>query len=113
LTSDGASTNENIRRRLQWLAQEWKIPADQLPKITRTITKELRDFIQRYDVNCDWLLYGDLKGLRRMMYARKGIPTARQLSEKISSLPPDLKQIVVGKINRLLEKRVAEEPEPA
>lgn len=43
LDADGASTNKNIYRRLQWLAHEWKI-ADPLPKVMQTPTKELADF---------------------------------------------------------------------
>ena len=66
-----------------------------------------------HNINWNWLIGGDIKGLRDMMWARKGVPTARQLSEKIRSLPPDLEKIVREKVDRLLAKQAAEEPEPA
>jgi hypothetical protein len=113
LSTDGAYATENIGRRLRWLAHEWKIPADRLPKVKCVPTEELSDFVQTHNINWNWLLSGDLKGLRNMMWARKGVPTARQLSEKIRSLPPDLEKIVREKVDRLLAEQAAEESEPA
>jgi hypothetical protein len=98
LSTDGAYATENIRRRLRWLAHERKIPADRLPKVKCVPTEELSDFVQMHNINWNWLIGGDIKGLRDMMWARKGVPTARQLSEKIRSLPPDLEKIVREKV---------------
>jgi hypothetical protein len=79
LYDDGACSTENIRRRLQWLAHERQIPIKQLPKVLRTPTEELVNFAEKYRINYDWLLCGDLKGLHLMMNARKGRPMLEEL----------------------------------
>jgi hypothetical protein len=70
LSTDGAFSRQNIRRRLQWLAHERQIPPGELPEVKRTFTEELRDFVEKHNVSCDWLLIGDLKGLQRMVAFR-------------------------------------------
>ncbi|MGV7215906.1 hypothetical protein [Bradyrhizobium sp. UFLA05-112] len=69
LTADGGSKAEHIRRRARWLVNEWQLP--RCPKIGRTWSKELTQWCENHDVSFDWLLYGDLKGLQRMMQARR------------------------------------------
>jgi hypothetical protein len=71
LSTDGACHVTNIRRRLLWLAHEYSIPADALPKITPAPTEELCDFVEKYSVSYDWLIAGNLKGLHRMTNQRR------------------------------------------
>lgn len=71
LSADDAYHVTNIRRRPQWLVNEYQIPSSALPKITPVPTEELCDFIEKYRVNCDWLIAGDFKGLHGMTNERK------------------------------------------
>ena len=75
LHTDGSCKPENIGRRLQWLAHERQIPEKDLPKVQCDMTDELFDFAEKYHVSLDWLLCGDLKGLREM---RRGCPSRPQ-----------------------------------
>jgi hypothetical protein len=116
LEADGSSSNENIRRRLQWLASEWRIPAENLPKLIST--QSVVDFAKKYDdVELDWLLWGDLKGLQRMMGKRPwhctNDRTTKRIMAKYDLLTPEQQQIVHEEADRILAERAAEEPEPA
>ena len=69
LSLDGAGSPANIRRRLEWLAREWKIPASTLPKIDRCVTNEFMDFIEKHQISYNWLYRGTLADLRIMLMA--------------------------------------------
>jgi hypothetical protein len=114
LATDGASSVENIRRRLQWLAQERQIPASQLPRVLQIPTEELADFVEKYNIDFSWLLGGDLKGLHRMMGKPcAGVSTVERIMEKYGSLSPDQQRIVTEEVNRMLAERAIEGPEQA
>lgn len=89
LWEDGASKPENIRERLEWLAAEWQIDSEQLPKkISRTeLTQEVIDFCEKYDVSLDWLysasgwfadLYPDLMLSPHCFVLRQALASAAQ-----------------------------------
>jgi hypothetical protein len=67
LWSDGACSGANVRRRLICLARERKIPLSEIPKIERSPTDEFVRFMKKHNLNYDWVLAGDLKGLQRMV----------------------------------------------
>jgi hypothetical protein len=99
LYTDGAVQVPNIRRRLQWLAHVWQIPAEDLPEIKRTPTKELVDFAEKYGVSFNWLLGGGLKDLQQMMRDReeraRGRPAqTERIMAKYRALTPEERQIV-------------------
>jgi hypothetical protein len=86
LSTDGAFHVTNIRRRLQWLANEYQIPKSELPKVTPspTPTEELCDFIEKYRISYDWLIAGDLKGLLHMTNQRRAGRVMRLATDQAS-----------------------------
>jgi len=89
LDAEGAMGNDQVRRRLQWLAQEWNIPTNDVAEAMKCRVDLTVDFAEKYGVNLDWLLGGDLKGLQRMMRERrmgKPAPTPESLKEKFGRL---------------------------
>jgi hypothetical protein len=117
LYNDGATSPEQANRRLQWLAQEWSLPVDCLPKIGRTMTSKVAGFVEKYSISIDWLFYGDLRGLHRMMMQRKGryVPpdSYERLVQKVNMLSPEDQEMVRKKVQRLLAERGIGEHEPA
>ena len=82
LCADGATSAENTRRRLQWLAQVWGIPQTDIPKKPHTLSDELTEFCEKHHVNLDWLLCGDLGSLQRMTRERKLAPTQKPATSR-------------------------------
>jgi hypothetical protein len=115
LVADGASNSGQMNRRVLWLAREWRLP--RCPKIGRAMTPELVDYCKTHGVSMDWLLYGDLKGLHRMMMKRKGryVPPDQheRLMRKVGRLSPQDQDILRKTVDRLLAERGIGEHEPA
>jgi hypothetical protein len=116
LESDGATSAAAVQRRVRALAEERKIPPADFSKLMhkRISVDAIGVFCEKHKISYDWLLCGDLKGLQRMTFAQREIPvdrSPRRLSEKLLSLLPDQQQMVVDEIDRLLSKRLPEEPE--
>jgi hypothetical protein len=80
LFDDGATNNEHTRKRIQWLAEERKLPPEDVAKAMKLSTYEIGRFAKKYRVSYDWLLYGDLKGLQRMTQERT---TRRSMSSTV------------------------------
>jgi hypothetical protein len=82
----GATQNHQVRRRLRWLAFELRLPPEELPKTGRNSMEAEARFGEKYHVSLDWLLFGDLKGLQRMMREHKRrqarAPIVDQIMEK-------------------------------
>ncbi|MCA1474810.1 hypothetical protein [Bradyrhizobium sp. NBAIM08] len=70
LDADGASSAQNNNRRLLWLAIEWGL--EQAPKVGPAPSAELCDYCRKHGINVDWMLDGDLRGLKRMIDERPG-----------------------------------------
>jgi hypothetical protein len=52
-----------MRRRIQAIAHERSLPPDEIAKALTCRTFDVVQFAKRHRVNCDWLIFGDLKGL--------------------------------------------------
>jgi len=115
LSTDGCWSKENVRRRLQWLAHEWKIPADRLPKASD---------IGHRDRGIGRLLWSIQRQIWMAVPGRSqrasghdvGSERSSQrdpLMQKISQLTPEQQAIVQREAERLLRLQAAEEPEPA
>jgi len=115
LAADGASNPQHIARRTLWLSQEWKLPP--CPKVGRTMSDALLRYCDAHSVSLDWLLYGDLKGLQRMVRNRNGkpsVPTAKErMLSKYYALAPEDRRIIDELAAKILAERGAKEPEPA
>jgi hypothetical protein len=91
LEIDGAHSTKALQRRVRVLAEERKLPPADYAKLMhkRISSMAIMEFGKKHNVNYDWLLCGDLKGLARMERERRGAPVA------------------------LRAKQATEEPEPA
>lgn len=102
LDADGASKSRQISRRVLWPAREWQLP--RCPKIGRTMTPELVDYCKTHGVSMDWLLCGNLKGLHRMMLARrigKAAATPESLKEKLARLSESERELIRMMVDQL------------
>jgi hypothetical protein len=108
----GAESTPAMQRRVQALAVERSIPPPGYAKLMykRVSTKAVIDFCEKHDVSTDWLLYGDLAGLKRMTRPprRPAVPSTMALKAKIMSLAPDHYEVVMKEIDRMLAERGAE-----
>ena len=111
LVRDGCHTNAALRRRVLLLAAERNLPPAEYAKLLhkRVITGSILDFCKKHEVSLDWLMHGDLKGLKRMKYfpkpAPKKVPSAAELMAKIALLNPANHKIVTDYINLLISQR--------
>jgi hypothetical protein len=112
LHHDGALSTPAVRRRVLALAAEWSIPPADYARLMhkRVSTGAMLDFCEKHDVNLDWLLGGDLKGLHPMRLDRKergrGRPAkVKQMMEKCHRLPPEQQRIIEATVDRLLEQQ--------
>jgi hypothetical protein len=114
LYAAGSTSIENTQRRLQWLAHLRQIPAEDMPTIKRTTTRELVDFAEKYGVSLDWLLGGELKHLHRMLAKFRAAPPPQVMTgQEYEALPPDIKQLVSDGARAWLAERGLKEPDPA
>jgi hypothetical protein len=67
-----ASTPAAIRNRIIAISRERQLPKDEVDKALKANMRTLEEdgtlfkLIVKYDISLDWLLMGDLRGLRRM-----------------------------------------------
>ena len=67
LVRDGCSTDAAMRRRVLLLAAERNLPPAEYAKLMhkRIMMKSIQEFCSKHNVSLDWLMDGDLKGLKR------------------------------------------------
>ena len=67
LKRDGAYSLDAIRRRVRAIAQERNLQPADIAKMMhkRTSTPHAMAFCEKHKISMDWLLCGDLQGLRR------------------------------------------------
>jgi hypothetical protein len=101
LEVDGAGRSEAVQRRILWLAHERKLAPVDIAKAMTCKLHHLAEFIKRHEISYDWLLYGDLKGLRQKpvekqspaiftaadivkLYAELSMEDRRQITRKLA-----------------------------
>jgi len=111
LKRDGAHSTAALQRRVRALAAERNIPPADIHKLMykKPSTHSVMAFCEKHKVNFDWILCGDLQGLRRMTQERVFQPASRpivaHLLQKYRNLPPELQKIIEQTVDRLLEKQ--------
>jgi hypothetical protein len=86
LVRDGCHTDAAMRRRLLALTTERNLPPAEYAKLLhkRIMTKSITDFCEKHNVSMDWLIYGDLKGLKRTAEWKKqelcSVATTREMA---------------------------------
>jgi hypothetical protein len=113
LTRDGATSDDALRRRVRAIAEERNIPPADYAKLLhkRITTGAVMAFGKKHKISFDWLLAGDLKGLRRMTQEAKAaaaqeMPEAprKEVMRLFSALPPRMQTIALGCMEELLAR---------
>jgi hypothetical protein len=69
----GCVSTDAIRRRILWLAHEWKLSDAQIKNAMKCRSDSIADFIgQHPSISAEWLLVGDLKALHKQEMQRRG-----------------------------------------
>jgi hypothetical protein len=63
LQEDGASSKDNIRRRILLIAAERGLSHAEIKPALTCHTLKVVTFMERHHISADWLLTGDLQGL--------------------------------------------------
>jgi hypothetical protein len=96
LVRDGCCTDAAMRRRLSALAAERNLPPAEYAKLLhkRVMTKSILDFCEKPNVSIDWLMYGDLKGLKRTAQRKTqelfSVATTREMARARAGILPAL-----------------------
>lgn len=101
LGEDGASSPEHINGRLLWIAIEWMLDAP--PKVGRT--PSLADYCLRHRISFDRMLYGCLKGFRKMVEeprSRTAAASPSSLSNKFARLSESERELLLKTVEQML-----------
>jgi hypothetical protein len=112
LERDGATSRPAMQRRILALAAERSIPPADFHKLMykRPSTQAVIDFCKKHKVSVDWLLCGDLKGLRRMTEEAKGTSSGSldgrivQLGRSFDALPPEKQKLALLVLQELMTR---------
>ena len=63
--------NDALRARIRLIAHERNLPKDEIKKVIGLKQHQLVLFVQRHQLSWEWLLEGDLRGLRKMVSKRR------------------------------------------
>jgi hypothetical protein len=109
LEQDGAQSTAALQRRVRTLAQERNIlPAD-FAKLMhkRILTQHVMAICEKHKVSYDWLLCGDLQGLRRMTQEAKASPPEiteaqrKEVTRLFLALSPKMQAAALGCMQEL------------
>jgi hypothetical protein len=108
LERDGAHSRAAMQRRVRALAQERNIPPVDIHKLMykRPSTETILVFCKKHKVSFDWLLAGDLKGLKRMtqdQHLSRAKSKPKSLKEKLARLSKSQREVVRKVVDQLLE----------
>jgi hypothetical protein len=112
LARDGAHSLDAIRRRVQAFASERDLQPAEFAKLMhkRILTPHALAFCEKYKVSLDWLLCGDLQGLRRMTQEAKAVPPEISEAERkeviglYCSLSPRMQAAALGCMRELMTR---------
>jgi hypothetical protein len=109
LECDGANSTAALQRRVRALAEERNIPTADLHKLMykKPSTHTVMVFCEKYKVSYDWILCGDLQGLRRMTQAKALPPPEmteaqrKEVTRLFLALSPKMQAVALGCMEEL------------
>jgi hypothetical protein len=109
LDRDGSHSTAAVQRRVRVLAQERNIPPADFAKLMhkRILTQHVMAFCEKHKVSYDWLLCGDLQGLRRMTQEAKATPSEmtealrKEVTRLFLALSPKMQAAALGCMQEL------------
>ena len=113
LCEAGATSTQAVQARIRAFAHERGLPPEEIHKLMykRPATGHIIDFCRKHKVNADWLLYGDLQGLRIMTTGQQPVQRPRYgLADKLKRLTPRQLALVETMVDHLLAQRNLQTP---
>ncbi len=113
LDQAGATSLQAMQARIRAFAHERSLPPEEIHKLMykRVATGHVLDFCRKYKVNCEWLLYGDLHGLRMMTTGQQPIQRPRYgLADKLKRLTPDQLAFMETVVDTMLAQQQNRQP---
>jgi hypothetical protein len=115
LEQDGAQSTAAVQRRVRAIAQERNIPPADIHKLMykRINTRDVMVFCEKHKVSFDWLLCGDLQGLRRMTQEAKATQSAtieaqrKEIVRLFQELSPRMQAAALGCMQELISRESA------
>jgi hypothetical protein len=112
LDRDGANSTAAVQRRVRALAQERNISPADFAKLMhkRIIITHVMAFCEKHKVSYDWLLCGDLHGLRRMTQEAKATPPEmteaqrKEVTRLFLALSPKMQAVALGCMQELIAR---------
>jgi hypothetical protein len=111
LERDGAHSTAALQRRVRAFAQERNIPPADFAKLMykRINTRDMMVFCEKHKVSYDWLLCGDLQGLRRMTQEAKAPPEMieaqrKEVARLFLALSPRMQTVAIGCMRELMTR---------
>jgi hypothetical protein len=112
LKRDGAHSTAALQRRVRALAHERNIPPADFAKLMykRVSTPAVMAFCEKHKVSFDWILGGDLQGLRRMTQEAKATPAEmteaqrKEVTRLFLALSPKMQAVALGCMQELISR---------
>jgi hypothetical protein len=112
LNRDGAHSIDAIHRRVRAIAQERNLQPSDIAKLMykRISTPHALAFCEKHKVSLDWLLCGDLQGLRRMTQEAKATTAEmteaqrKEVTRLFLALSPKMQAVAIGCMQELISR---------
>src|SRR5260370_41991 len=112
LQRDGCCSMDAVRRRVRAIAQERNVQPVDIAKLMhkRISTRAAMAFCEKHKISLDWLLCGDLQGLRRMTQEAKAKPPEmteaqrKEVTQLFLALSPRMQAVALGCMRELMTR---------
>jgi hypothetical protein len=104
----GCNSDEAVRRRILWFAHERKLPPIEIDKAMTCRVDHIGAFARRHEISLDWLLEGNLKGLRQMPVKRSpAIFTATDVIKAYADITMDQRREITLRLAEMITEAAA------
>jgi hypothetical protein len=115
LDRDGAHSVDAVRRRVRAIAQERNLQPADIAKLMhkRISATHAMAFCEKHKISMDWLLCGDLQGLRRMTQEAKAAPPEmteaqrKEVTQLFLALSPRMQAVALGCMRELRTRELS------
>jgi hypothetical protein len=90
------------------IAHERRLPPDEIAKAMTCRTYDIVQFAERHRIDCNWLIYGDLKGLLSTAQARERPPVDEErylIAQLLEKLDPSLLPVALQGIRKIVAEQ--------
>jgi hypothetical protein len=107
LRRDGNFSPDAIRRRMRAFAHDRDLPPAEIPG--RVNTRSLAAFVEKHNVSCEWLMFGDLRGLLKTVQNAQPAPEIveaqrREIVQLLLAMPPARRASAIAAVREMIGK---------